>query len=123
LVKYCNDCGSPTEQDDAIFCSHCGTRYDETQLDVLRDIRASLQKKQIKSDEIAQVQIKISYATLIFAIVAYFIAIGALAMATYTLSPDAMIYGMILLVLIGIITTIFLKKYHKLRIDELEIQK
>jgi uncharacterized membrane protein YvbJ len=98
MVKFCESCHECSNEDKAVFCKTCGSRFIVTDLDALKAIRDSLEESGNRSEKIAKAQILFSFATLMLAIIAFIVAIASLIMTFYSLPKDEKIFGGILLI-------------------------
>jgi uncharacterized membrane protein YvbJ len=122
MVKQCESCGEITFEESVVFCKNCGSKFNETELEVLRAIQIILKENQKKTDKTSKIQIKISFATLIMAMIAFIIAIGAVLISVFSSPLEQRIVGLGIIVIV-LIPCYFLVRNYAIPINWDEIEE
>jgi uncharacterized membrane protein len=107
----CESCGKITDDENSVFCPSCGSRYNKTELDALKNIQFFLKESQKKIENNSKIQTRISYTSLVISVGALFIALGALLIVALTLPPNQEYVGIVTIIIVVIIVFWFFRKY------------
>jgi FtsH-binding integral membrane protein len=113
----CESCGNVTDNENAVFCVHCGGRFLKTNQDILKEIYLQMKKSDETTQRFLKNQIKIAYITLIIAIGAFLIAIVAAFVTMLDLTPEQKSVGFVIIIMALLFFGYFIHKYRPQPLD------